>query len=100
MSFLVYFSVCEIPTLIQGLAGKQVTHVSCGSAYSAAITQSGDLYMWGQGNYGRLGSGASDDLLVPTQVATLKGQKVVDVACGSGDAQSLCVTDTGTSIAL
>ena len=31
-------------------------------------------------------------MFVP-QVETLKGMRVVDVACGSGDAQTLCITD-------
>lgn len=29
----------------------------------------------------------------PMVVAALQGYKVIDVACGSGDAQTLCVTD-------
>ncbi|XP_022244118.1 E3 ubiquitin-protein ligase HERC2-like isoform X2 [Limulus polyphemus] len=86
----------EDPALIQGLCGKFVTHVSCGSAYSAAITANGELYTWGRGNYGRLGHGTSEDHNTPTLVIALKGHVVVDVACGSGDAQTLAVTDSGT----
>jgi E3 ubiquitin-protein ligase HERC2 len=40
-----------------------------------------------------LGTGDSDDQLKPTVVTELQGYKVIDVACGSGDAQTLCVTD-------
>jgi len=29
----------------------------------------------------------------PVQVEALKGYRVLDVACGSGDAQTLCITD-------
>ena len=32
---------------------------------------------------------------VTLQVTSLRGHKVVDVACGSGDAHTLCVTDSG-----
>lgn len=45
------------------------------------------------GRYGRLGHGDSDDQMKPMVVAALQGYKVIDVACGSGDAQTLCVTD-------
>lgn len=45
------------------------------------------------GRYGRLGHGDSDDQLKPKVVEVLQDYKVIDVACGSGDAQTLCVTD-------
>ncbi|XP_063244096.1 E3 ubiquitin-protein ligase HERC2 isoform X2 [Bacillus rossius redtenbacheri] len=85
----------EEPTTIHALVGKHVVHIACGSTYSAAITASGDMYTWGRGNYGRLGHGSSDDYSTPMLVASLRGHKVVDVACGSGDAQTLVVTDAG-----
>ncbi len=89
------FSSCTVPTQINELVGKQVLHIACGSTYSAAITATGELYTWGRGNYGRLGHGSSEDQSSPTVVEALKGQKVLDVACGSGDAQTLAVADTG-----
>ncbi|RVE74076.1 hypothetical protein OJAV_G00037550 [Oryzias javanicus] len=89
----------EEPTLIAAFsgkqAGKQVVEIACGSTYSAAITADGELYTWGRGNYGRLGHGSSEDVTTPMLVTALKGQKVVDVACGSGDAQTLAVTENG-----
>ncbi|XP_058836150.1 probable E3 ubiquitin-protein ligase HERC2 isoform X2 [Topomyia yanbarensis] len=85
----------EIPTRIVALAEKQVCGIACGASYSAAITSSGELYTWGRGTYGRLGHGNSDDKFVPTQVQALKSYNVVDVALGSGDAHSMCVTDSG-----
>lgn len=85
----------EEPTLITALSGKQVINIVCGSTYSGAITASGELYTWGRGNYGRLGQGGSEDQSTPGLVTALKGHKVIDMACGSGDAQSLAVTDTG-----
>ena len=66
---------------------KSVVGIACGSTYSAAFTQEGELYTWGRGNYGRLGHGSSDDHALPTPVQALKGKRVVGVACGGGDAQ-------------
>ncbi|KAK7864133.1 hypothetical protein R5R35_007650 [Gryllus longicercus] len=83
------------PTLVQGLVGRNIVRIACGSTYSAAVSACGELYTWGRGNYGRLGHGSSEDHSVPTVVAGLKGHRVVDVACGSGDAQTLAVTDAG-----
>ncbi|XP_078115961.1 E3 ubiquitin-protein ligase HERC2 isoform X3 [Sander vitreus] len=89
----------EEPTMIVAFNGKQtgkhVVHIACGSTYSAAITADGELYTWGRGNYGRLGHGSSEDQTTPMLVTALKGLKVVDVACGSGDAQTLSLTENG-----
>ncbi|OCT92505.1 hypothetical protein XELAEV_18015562mg [Xenopus laevis] len=91
----------EEPKLVSALSGKQtgkqVILIACGSTYSAAITADGELYTWGRGNYGRLGHGSSEDQTVPMLVTGLKGLKVVDVSCGSGDAQTVSVTENGGS---
>lgn len=44
------------PKLITGvLLGKRVTHIHAGYRHSAAVTEDGELYTWGEGDYGRLG---------------------------------------------
>lgn len=110
--------------------GKHVVQIACGSTYSAAITADGELYTWGRGNYGRLGHGkihqlwtavrslkcsiffqfyfcllvlflgSSEDQTTPMLVTALKGLKVMDVACGSGDAQTLSVTENGKNMSV
>ena len=59
--FATFFVSClssrDEPTLITSLSGKNITTISCGSSHSAAISVDGELYTWGQGNYGRLGHG-------------------------------------------
>jgi len=82
--------------VIETLRGKEVIDIACGGAHSAAITARGELYTWGKGRYGRLGHGDGEDQLRPKVVDVLKGFKVIDVACGSGDAQTLCITDDGS----
>lgn len=86
---------CDEPKVIEALVDKSVTFVACGSTYSAALTSSGELFTWGQGNWGRLGHGNCSDMLSPTVVSFLNGQTIVHVACGSGDSQTLCCTESG-----
>lgn len=81
------------PTLIAALSEKLAIGISCGTTYSAVITSNGELYTFGQGRFGKLGHGNSDDRLVPTLVAALKSHKVIDVSCA--DSHTLCVTDQG-----
>ncbi|XP_043274810.1 E3 ubiquitin-protein ligase HERC2 isoform X2 [Venturia canescens] len=83
------------PKMIEELADEEVVFIACGSTYSAAITSAGILYTWGQGNWGRLGLGNFCDMFVPTPVTSLNGQTIVHVACGTGDSQTLCCTETG-----
>lgn len=37
------------PKLIEALSGVTVIDIACGSAHSACITSSGNLYTWGKG---------------------------------------------------
>ena len=54
MYVFIYRSL-ERPRVIETLLGKQVVNVACGGSHSAAITNTGELYTWGKGRYGRLG---------------------------------------------
>ncbi|ESO89418.1 hypothetical protein LOTGIDRAFT_218809 [Lottia gigantea] len=85
----------EEPTVVASLSGKHITNIICGSTYSTAITATGELYTWGRGNYGRLGHGSSEDQSTPSIVTALKGHRIIDVACGSGDAHTLALAETG-----
>uniref|UniRef100_A0A6B2EBN7 HECT-type E3 ubiquitin transferase n=1 Tax=Phlebotomus kandelakii TaxID=1109342 RepID=A0A6B2EBN7_9DIPT len=83
------------PKLIEALRSKRIRDVACGSSHSAAITSSGELYSWGLGEYGRLGHGDNSTQLKPKLVTALLGHRVVQVACGSRDAQTLALTEDG-----
>lgn len=85
----------ELPTKIQFLTDKSIANIFCGQTYSAAITTSGVLYTWGRGTYGRLGHGNSDDKLIPFVVQAMLTHFVVDVALGTGDSHSICLTEDG-----
>ncbi|TRY50968.1 Regulator of chromosome condensation 1/beta-lactamase-inhibitor protein II [Cryptosporidium tyzzeri] len=68
------------PHLVDGLRHlSNISKVSCGSNYSAAITNSGDLILWGYGGCGQLGFGNLEDCLVPRVNLSLKN--VIQVAC-------------------
>ena len=46
----------ESPMVVAALVGQQVTMVSCGNEHAAAVTARGQLWTWGNGDYGKLGS--------------------------------------------
>lgn len=87
-------SLCK-PKLIAALTSQRIVCIAAGSSHSACVTASGRLYTWGLGEYGRLGHGDHTTQLYPKVVEALAGERIVQVACGSRDAQTLALTDTG-----
>ncbi|XP_059169765.1 probable E3 ubiquitin-protein ligase HERC1 isoform X3 [Physella acuta] len=83
------------PKLIQGpLCQKVVKCMSAGYRHSAAVTVDGQLYTWGEGDYGRLGHGDKTSRNVPKQVKDIG--PVGQVACGSS--HTLAVSQDGKTV--
>ena len=84
------------PTLIPSvLFGKnayekdtKVIKIFCGMSHLAALTNLGDLYMWGCNKFGSLGLGHSKDQYFPLKVNV--GAQVKKVACGVDHTVTLC----------
>lgn len=53
-----YVGFVKVPTKIS-VGGKKVKKVAAGFNHSAALTEDGSLYMWGNNSYGQLGNGSS-----------------------------------------
>ncbi|OQR95219.1 regulator of chromosome condensation (RCC1) [Achlya hypogyna] len=63
--------------------GHQALHeVSVGAKHALAVHQSGQLYGWGFGSYGRLASGTHEDKVIPQPLQHLRGMRFRSVACG------------------
>eukprot|EP01035_Chromulina_nebulosa_P018786 gene18786-24553_t len=73
-----------IPCFIRSLDSHKIVNISAGCEHSAAITDKGELFMWGHGDGGRLGLGDNNQCSVPTTVSLFKkmGLSVYNVYCG------------------
>ncbi|GMF25974.1 unnamed protein product [Phytophthora lilii] len=64
----------------EGVDVGGVVDVSCGREHTMAVTASGDLFGFGWGEAGRLGTGETGSSLYPSRVTDLKN--IAAVACG------------------
>lgn len=73
------------PKLIDSLGGLNIVSVGCGEYHTCAVTQTGDLYTWGDGihNVGLLGHGTEFSYWTPRKVrGEMEGIHVISVSCG------------------
>ncbi|KAF0853084.1 mitochondrial regulator_of_chromosome_condensation_(RCC1)_repeat- containing_protein AgRCC1_1 [Andalucia godoyi] len=81
------------PALVTGLVGEKVTKVAVGHQHAGAVVDSGEVFMWGKGSWGRLGLGTAYSAAEPAYVHGLKDSRVVDIALGQN--HSLALTKEG-----
>ena len=68
------------PKLIEALSSRVIVDADCGHRHSAAVDDAGHLYVWGEGDYGRLGLGDALQRSVPVQVPDIR--EASQVVCG------------------
>ncbi|XP_029973155.1 serine/threonine-protein kinase Nek9 [Salarias fasciatus] len=85
------------PVLLEFFEERPVRQVSCGDNHVVVLTQNGEIYSWGCGEYGRLGLECEDDFSSPMQVELPKGAGISSVSC-AGDGTFL-LTETGRVLA-
>ncbi|XP_047530126.1 RCC1-like G exchanging factor-like protein [Vanessa atalanta] len=82
----------QIPTPLFGRnefnPEQMVTNVACGIGHLAAVTNNGDLYMWGRNRHGCLGLGHGKDQHFPLKISI--GAHVLSVDCSVDHTIAMC----------
>ncbi|CAG2163500.1 unnamed protein product [Oppiella nova] len=85
----------SVPYRVSGvLANQHVTGIACGNNFSVAITETGQLFNWGNNSTGQLGlANLQANQPLPIQMSFFNDMTVSKVVCGFG--HTLVLTDDG-----
>lgn len=81
------------PKLIESLMEKHICQISACGFHTAARSQDGRIYTFGDGKFGRLGHNSEQNQLSAQAVASLDGQHIDQVSCGGF--HTAVITNTG-----
>ena len=87
-----------VPKLLEALQRESVTVIACGAAHALAMNETGEVYAWGDGSLGQLGTGTRSTYSVPQLIGAVgpNGQKLHSI---STDSHSVALDSLGRVLA-
>ncbi|KAI3421030.1 hypothetical protein GPALN_014657 [Globodera pallida] len=86
------------PKIIETLLKEDIVDICCGEEHAVVLTESGGVFVWGVGENGRLGTGHTKFVSVPTRIQIPTRQLINCVVCGPN--ATMLITNTGTVLAM
>jgi len=75
----------DTPTLLEYFKENniKIIKVACGGSHSLALSETNQVYSWGNGSNGKLGHGSDQsEQKIPKLIEFFKGKRVIDIAAG------------------
>lgn len=79
------------PCLVE-LPPKRINVINCGGNVTFVVTDEGQVFSWGQGKFGQLGSGENKDKFKPEEITFRVSNRIIKVDAGLEHAAFLDVT--------
>lgn len=70
------------PQEVVALLGLPVLHIAAGDGHSMVVSRSGSVFGWGRNTFGQLGVGHDRDIPDPTELGSLRTQRIRYISCG------------------
>lgn len=70
------------PRLIDNLLRENILDVSCGTEHIVVVTEEGVVFVWGNNEDGRLGTGDIEEVRLPRKLDIPTKQLISNVKCG------------------
>lgn len=87
----------HVPRAIPALSGKDIVSTAAGAYHSAAITQDGELFVWGSNAEGQCGGRNEEVVPTPKRIEALENFKLGVAACGAS--HTVTVAEDGSVFA-
>lgn len=78
------------PMLVSALNDIPIKAIACGGSHSGVIAMNSDVYLWGSGQHGQLGTGMVRSRRVPTKIRLLQGKHATQLSFGEWHSMALC----------
>lgn len=82
---------CEFQPVPVDSVGQNITQISCGEYFSAALDKNGKAFTWGRGDFGQLGHNSKSDLVNPKKIEF--PERIAKVS--AGDSHLMILDDKG-----
>jgi len=86
------------PRLLETLQGEGIIEIACGPNHSGAVSDGGDLYMWGDGTRGQLGTGKFVVEQSPVLVETLQESSKVVSQLAIGQTHTMVLLEENSNV--
>lgn len=83
----------KTPEMNEFLSTKTIVDVCCGDWHSLALTSTGEVYAWGDNQFGQIGNGSSKTMESTPVKLEFESHSIIAISCGS--LHSMALTEKG-----